>query len=237
MAIIDDYAFSGSGLTSIVVPQSVQIMGKGVFSRCESLTSATINSWFIGDFAFLGDIKLANVSVGASVDMIGRGAFNGCTLLSTINFDPACRMTRIDEEAFINSGLQNIDVKSLGVGTVGDWAFAQTKLRNLALADEMTVLGDGALAHNPLLTSVTLPGLAQTHHNGHFNAPGVQRSLERINDYTFAGDALLQAGNMLKNDVETIGDYAFYNVSAAIDTMRLPASINYLGERAMAGMT
>ncbi len=237
VAIIDDYAFSGSGLTSIVVPQSVQIMGKGVFSRCESLTSATINSWFIGDFAFLGDIRLANVSVGASVDMIGRGAFNGCTLLSTINFDPACRMTRIDEEAFINSGLQNIDVKSLGVGTVGDWAFAQTKLRNLALADEMTVLGDGALAHNPLLTSVTLPGLAQTHHNGHFNAPGVQRSLERINDYTFAGDALLQAGNMLKNDVETIGDYAFYNVSAAIDTMRLPASINYLGERAMAGMT
>ena len=41
---------------------------------------------------------------------------------------------------------------------------------------------------------------------------------------------------MLKEGVSTIGDFAFYNVSADIDTMRLPASVTYLGERAMAGM-
>lgn len=238
VGFIDDYAFSGSGLTSIVLPQSVMVMGKGVFSRCESLTSATINCGYIGDYAFLGDVALNQLSVGPMVGMIGRGAFNGCKDLSTINFDPACHMTRIDEEAFINSGLQNIDVKSLGLGTVGDWAFAQTKLSSLELADEMTVLGDGALAHNPQLTIVDLPGLAQHNHgNGRYNAPGVQRTLEQINAYTFAGDSELQAGNMLQDGVKTIGDYAFYNVSTVMDTMRLPASITYLGERAMAGMT
>ena len=168
-------------------------MGKGVFSRCESMTSAVINGRTIGDFAFLGDIKLANVNVGASVSKIGRGAFNGCKLLQTLNIDPACHMTRIDEEAFINSGLQNINIKSLGVGTIGDWAFAQTKLSSLQFSDETTSLGEGALAHNPLLTTVTLPGLAHRPGSGRgngndddnprFNAPGPRHSLDRISDY------------------------------------------------------
>lgn len=246
VTFIDDYAFSGTALTSVEVPQSVQVMGKGVFSRCESMTSAVINSRYIGDFAFLGDVMLSTVNVSANVNMIGRGAFNGCTALSTLNIDPACHMTRIDEEAFINSGLESFDVKSLGVGTVGDWAFAQTQLSSLQLADEMTVLGTGALAHNPQLTSVTLPGLSQQSGSGRGgddssnprrSAPGVQRTLDQISDYTFAGDEHLNPGNMLKDGVATIGDFAFYNVCADIDTMRLPASIVYLGERAMAGMT
>lgn len=245
VAFIDDYAFSGTALTSVEVPQSVQVMGKGVFSRCESMTSAVINSRYIGDFAFLGDVQLASVNVSANVNMIGRGAFNGCTALRTLNIDPACHMTRIDEEAFINSGLESINIKSLGVGTVGEWAFAQTQLSSLQLGDEMTVLGMGALAHNPQLTSVTLPGLSQQSgtdrtgndsSNPRRSAPGVQRTLNEISAYTFAGDGQLNPGNMLKDGVSTIGDYAFYNVSATIDTMRLPASVTYLGERAMAGM-
>ncbi len=245
VAFIDDYAFSGTALTSVEVPQSVQVMGKGVFSRCEAMTSAVINSSYIGDFAFLGDKLLSNVVVSANVTMIGRGAFNGCTVLKALNVDPACRMTRIDEEAFINSGLESIDVKSLGVGTVGEWALAQTKLSSVQLADEMTVLGTGALAHNPLLTTVTLPGLSQQSGTGRSgndgtnprrSAPGVHRTLEEISDYTFAGDANLNAGNIVKDGVATIGDFAFYNVSAVIDTMRLPACVTYLGNRAMAGM-
>ena len=247
LAYIDDYAFAGTALTSIEVPQSVQLMGKGVFSRCESMTSAVINGRTIGDFAFLGDILLADVNVGAGVNMIGRGAFNGCTALLTLNIDPACRMSRIDEEAFINSGLQNIDVKSLGVGTIGDWAFAQTKLSSLQLSDETTTMGEGALAHNPLLTTVVLPGLSQRPGSGRgngndddnprFNAPGPRHTLDRISDYTFAGDERLQPGNMLQEGVAVIGNYALYNVCADIDTMRLPSSIVYLGDRAMAGMT
>lgn len=247
LAYIDDYAFAGTALTSVTVPQSVQLMGKGVFSRCESMTSAVIDGRTIGDFAFLGDILLADVNVGAGVNMIGRGAFNGCTALTTLNIDPACHMSRIDEEAFINSGLQNIDIKSLGVGTIGDWAFAQTKLSSLQLSDETTVLGEGALAHNPLLTTVVLPGLSQRPGNGRgngndddnprFNAPGPRHSLDQIKSYTFAGDEMLQAGNMLQEGISVIGDYALYNVSADIDTMRLPSSLVYLGDRAMAGMT
>ena len=235
LVYIGDYAFSGCGLTSIELPQSVEVMGKGVFSRCESMTSAVINSKFIGDFAFLGDYRLNNVSVGANVGYILRGVFNGCTALTTLNFNPACRISRIDEEAFINSGLASIDVASLGVATIGDWAMAQTQLTSIQLPDGMTTLGEGAFSHNPSLSSVVFPGAPQ---NGttRRGAPGRHRTINHINDFTFAGDGELNLGNMLRNGVTHIGIYAFYNDSQEIDTMWLPSTVVYLGDRAMAGM-
>ena len=247
LVYLGDYAFAGSGLTSIELSSAIIDMGKGVFSRCEALTSATINSRVVGSFAFLGANTLSDVTVGAGVEYIYEGAFNGCKALKGITFDPACHLYRIDQEAFINSGLENIDIKSLTVGTVGDWAFAQTSLSSLDLSDGMTYLGEGALAHNPLLTTVTLPGIG---HEGNDSgragedvggrrrgAPTPVHTLTDIKAYTFAGDGNLNAGDLLKKDVVTIGDYAFYNVTANIDTMRLPETIEYLGDYAMAGMT
>ena len=235
LCYIGDYAFSGSGLTSVELPQAVVAMGKGVFSRCESMTSAVINSKFIGDFAFLGDYLLSNVSVGSNVNYILRGAFNGCTALTTVTFDPACRINRIDEEAFINSGLANIDITTLGLGTLGDWAMAQTQLTSIQLPDGMTRLGEGAFSHNQLLSYVTLPGAPKdgTTRRG---APGRRQTIDHINDFTFAGDGQLNTGNVLRTGVTHIGNFAFYNNSQEIDTMWLPSTIVYLGDRAMAGM-
>ena len=235
LCYIGDYAFSGSGLTSIELPMAVQVMGKGVFSRCESMTSAVINSKFIGDFAFLGDYRLSNVSVGPNVNYILRGAFNGCTALTTVAFDPACRINRIDEEAFINSGLANIDITTLGLGTIGDWAMAQTQLTNIQLPNGMTRMGEGAFSHNQLLANVTLPGAPKdgTTRRG---APGPRQTIDHISDFAFAGDGQLNTGNVLRTGVTHIGNFAFYNNSQNIDTMWLPSTIVYLGDRAMAGM-
>ena len=234
LAAIDDYAFAGCALTSVNIPASVKVMGKGVFSRCESLTSATIDAELIGGFTFLGDFNLSQVNIGPDVKRISKGMFNGCTALKSLNVDPACRMNRIDEEAFINSGLENIDIPSLGVGTIGEWALAQTKLSSVELSDGMTVLGDGALAHNPLLQSVTLPGMG--HNSGPRRAPHRPHTIAEVSDYTFAGDGVLNP-DLLREGVTSIGNYAFYNVSTVVDTMWLPSTVTYLGDMAMAGMT
>ena len=250
---IDDYAFAGTALTSIDLPQTVKGMGKGVFSRCESLVSANIKSGLVSDYAFLGDISLKNVQIGYQVKSIGKGAFNGCSSLKTITFDKSCNMSRINEEAFINSGLQKIDIKSLGLSTIGDWAFAQTELSSIELTDGLNKLGEGALAHNRQLVDVTLPGLRKitngpdTKVDNASLQPGpsprfgagfnTHLTLERISDYAFAGDTVLAAGNLLRRGVASIGNYAFYNVSQEMDTMFLPSTITWLGDYAMAGMT
>lgn len=244
VSTIEDYAFAGSGLTSINLPSTVVNMGKGVFSRCEALQSAVIDAPIVGRYAFLGDISLSNVQLGAHVTAIMDGVFNGCALLKTLNVDPACRISRISDEAFINSGLESIDATAMQLGTIGKWAFAQTHLESLSLPDGMTVLGEGALAHNPLLTSVYFPGIGHNNDGGRGNgmgnvpqgAPQRFHTITRVEDYTFAGDAQLNAGNMLARGVTHLGNYALYDVSAPIDTMRLPASLTYLGDYAMAGM-
>ena len=251
VTFIDDYAFAGTALTSVDVPATVLYMGKGVYSRCEQLQSAVVNGANVGDYAFLGATSLSNVQLGSKVKSIGKGAFNGCTALTTINIDPACKMSRIDDEAFINSGLQSINIKNLGLGTIGDWAFAQTQLRRIALTDGMRSLGEGALAHNPLLQYVMLPGAgdASSSHpiqNGNdfkqyagpkLATPRPSLTLENISDYAFAGDEALHADKMLTRGVARLGNYALYNVCAEMDTMFLPATLVYLGDYAMAGMT
>ncbi len=234
---IGEYAFAGSALTNVTVPATVQVIGKGAFARCENLTSATIDGTFIDNFIFLGDSQLSQVTLGPTVRNISKGMFNGCTALKSITIDPACTITRIDDEAFINSGLESIDLNTLGVGTIGEWALAQTKLTNIQLTNGMTVLGEGALAHNSLLENVTLPGMGHDNPNNPRRAPHRPHTLAEINDYTFAGDGMLNAGGLLRNGVTTIGNYSFYNVSADMDTMWLPSSVSYLGDMAMAGMT
>lgn len=249
---IEDYAFAGSGLTSIDLPSTVYMMGDGVFSRCTALTSANINANTIGCFAFLGDTALTQVTIGANVGSISEGAFNGCTSLTTVNFDSKCSLSRIGDEAFINSGLENIDIKSISLGTIGDWALAQTHLTSIRLTDGMTHLGVGALAHNPYLTDVTLPGFGYRKSGGSGNgsdgggligpktAPGLNFKLSRIGAYAFADDSLLNTGNMMRSGIggiQVIEPYAFYNNSLEMDTMYLPASVSFLGDSAMAGMT
>lgn len=236
VARLDDYAFAGSGLTSVVVPETVASMGKGVFARCPNLTSATVQGAMLGDFCFLGDTNLSQVTLGPSVSYILKAVFSGCTSLTTINIDPACRINRIDDEAFINSGLASINLENLGIGTIGDWAFAQTQLSSMQLPNGMTQLGEGALAHNPLLASVVLPGARKNGSTGRFAPSSPRHTIENIKDYTFAGDEALNAGEMLREGVNTIGNYALYNVCHEMDTMRLPSTLYYLGDYAMAGM-
>ncbi len=233
---IGDYAFAGSGLTSVSVPATVLDMGKGVFSRCESLVSATLDNAIIGNFAFLGDTRLADVNLGQGVTHVLEGVFNGCTALHSITIDEGSVLTHIGNEAFINSGLQTVDIQSAPIGTVGDWAFSQTPLVSATLPNGMTQLGEGAFAHDYELASVTLPGVGNA---GGPNRIGsrTRRALERVNAYTFASDTLLAVGNVLRNGVTYVGDYAFYDNSQCVDTMRLPETVAYLGDSAMAGMT
>jgi len=54
--VIDNDAFSSTGLTSVTLPASVKYISSGVFSKCTGLTSVT----------FQGTIAAANFSVYSS---------------------------------------------------------------------------------------------------------------------------------------------------------------------------
>jgi len=256
---IGDYAFAGSGLTSVTLASNVVNMGKGVFARCTSLTSATIEAAPVGDFAFLGDTQLTSVVLGELVPSIGIGAFNGCTSLSEPTIASGSAITAIGDEAFIASGLTALSsISSMKLASLGDWAFAQTQLGSMSLPAGLYSVGEGLFAHDYQLKSVTLPKLGNVKRDTDKTYPSInkasrfsddlptnttlpglafQTALSKVSDYMFASDTLLALKNLLRKGVVTIGNYAFYNNSQDVDTMKLPSTVTALGDYAMAGMT
>ena len=95
---IGDYAFSGTGITSIQLPKRIKSFGKGVFQNCLSLSDVTFESGYsyadIPDYTFKGCISLDSIVIPGEVLSIGWGAFmgagvddeNGVSGLKTIEF-------------------------------------------------------------------------------------------------------------------------------------------------------
>lgn len=216
---ISAFAFSASGLTSIDIPASVAFVGEGAFAQCKSLGQASLAAAVIGKDAFKADDALTSVTLGAQVTSLGAGAFNGCSALTAIELPAQASLGSLGEEAFIRSGLTTINFNgSTSLNTVGDWAFAQSGITQMTLPSSVSELGKGSFFYAPALTSLEMP-----------------QGLNYVPDYMLAGTQGL-ALDSLADGVMTIGDYAFYNNDQAV-TFYLPASVNYLGTKAMAGMT
>jgi uncharacterized repeat protein (TIGR02543 family) len=79
-------AFWITGLTSIVIPDSVTSIGNHAFEACDYLRTVVIGNGVtdIGIWAFCGCDNLSSVIIGNSVVNIGLGAFAGCTSLKNI---------------------------------------------------------------------------------------------------------------------------------------------------------
>lgn len=75
-------AFSYSGLTSVVLPQSIKRIEDFAFRENLSLASVEFNDGleFIGEDAFIGNALLKIIKLPASIAQIGSKAFDGCYL-------------------------------------------------------------------------------------------------------------------------------------------------------------
>ena len=86
--VFSNYAFSAcTGLTSVIIGNSVTSIGGYTFSDCSGLTSITIpdSVTSIGGYAmFLRCINLTSVTIGNSVTSIGDDAFRDCSGLKSI---------------------------------------------------------------------------------------------------------------------------------------------------------
>lgn len=80
------FAFSNTGLTSIVIPETVTQYGEYLFSGCINLTDATLpqNLTGVSDSMFNGCTKLVNINIPYGVTYIGRYAFQDCTSLKKV---------------------------------------------------------------------------------------------------------------------------------------------------------
>ena len=88
---IGDYAFYCSGLSSVIIPNSVTSIGKYSFSSCKGLTAITIpdNVTNIGDYSFSYCNGLSSVLIPGNLTSIGYGTFYKCSGLTSVTIESA----------------------------------------------------------------------------------------------------------------------------------------------------
>lgn len=80
---LNDNAFAGCGLASVVLPSGVNVnTGEGVFANCVNLVTADLfraTGNYLGNGYFKGCVSLADVVIPANVTGIEKDAFYGCS--------------------------------------------------------------------------------------------------------------------------------------------------------------
>lgn len=235
-------AFSGKGITGVVLPAELTLIGDAAFAGCVSLIDLTLPETVtgIGEYAFAGCTSLTGITLPASVERVGTGAFMRCTQLESLTVAPDSRLSNIGEGALMDcpalatvslgaaletigeralagSGVGNLDLTaSKSLTSIDAWALTGSQFTSAKLPASLTTLGEGAFLYATRLEDVSMGS-----------------HLAGLNDYALSGTALTTSPNM--PSVSSIGDYAMYNVST-LSVVELPSTLTWMGARSMAGM-
>ncbi len=250
---ICDYAFyADMYLQNITGLHNVDIIGKGAFAWCMSLSTVNLsrNLKTIEDYTFYRCEKIYMVTFPTMLQSIGRAAFYGCKQLSEVNLLETQTKT-IGRSAF--RGCRDLLSLELGetVESIGQYAFY----------DCVSLMGSGELGKNKQLVipdSVTELGKRAFGNCTSVHAVKIGSGLKEISDYAFIGCIWLmeleipatvkKVGNYafyncerlqsltIREGVEEIGHYAFYG-NTALTHVEFPASVKSIGLYAFKGCT
>ncbi|MDE6266505.1 MAG: leucine-rich repeat domain-containing protein, partial [Muribaculaceae bacterium] len=85
---ISQYAFEGSGINSVILPESVLTIETGAFASCGNLESVAIPNSVseIGDRAFESCRKLTKLTIGDNVRTFGESIWHSCPEITEIYY-------------------------------------------------------------------------------------------------------------------------------------------------------
>lgn len=210
---IDDKAFSGSGVTFVTIPESVERIGKNAFAECKNLTTLALSSenTTIEEFAFYGS-GITDLKIPGGVSYIGDSAFSNCVKLKTV-FLPTS-VTYLGNNVF--SWCKELEEVTLpeGIKEIPDMAFYHCpKLKYIKIPDSVEVLGTSSFEWCTSLESVEF-----------------SESLISIKDQAFSRCTELDSV-VIPEGVRSIGSRAFDGCSS-LEYIEIPGSVNSVGNLA-----
>lgn len=212
--VIGDFAFANSKLSSIVLPDSIRIIGRGAFSGCKNLKSIVIppSVTSINEGVFMYCENLTCVSISSSVINIGDYAFKDCKKLKN-NLIPSSIM-QIGEGAFHDcSNLKSVMVPPL-VASIGDDTFEGcVNLTSISISSSVMQIDKGAFASCYNLENVLIPF-----------------SVKKIGSWAFY-DCESLTGITIPSSVLSIGHDAFKSC-LGLDDITIPPSVMCIEENA-----
>ncbi len=194
---VDLWAFlSCAGLTNVVVGAGVTNIGDTVWGNCTGLGEVTIPDTVasMGHGVFGGCSALTNATLGAGIRSMGEEVFYGCPLTSLALRND---LAEVDLDLAVGEALPRVRALSVGDGAptaIGNAAFAGwSGLRTVTVGAGVTNIGDQAFMHCSALTNVVLGSRVRT-----------------IGEYAFHNCTGLTRVTIPEN-VTTIGNSAFYD--------------------------
>lgn len=202
--VIGDYAFAGSKITGIAIPDSVVGIGDYSFHSCYSLSTIAFpkNLKTIGEYAFVGCGITGTLEISDSVNFIGRYAFWGCSRITEVVLSNS--ISEIEYGTFDScSKLTDIVIPN-NVTKVGTDAFRYcTSLSNLTLSQNLKIIGECAFYNCDSLTDIIIPPSVTQIGNSAF------RESEHIKSVTFSKNLKLLSP-MVFDNCSSIADVYFY---------------------------
>lgn len=214
---IAPWAFDGEeGVTSVVIPDTVEWIGDDAFSGCSALSSVQLPDGLreIGEEAFAFCMKLARLELPDSVESIGPYAFWNCRALRQVTVPDAVTVLPDGVFGFCYM-LAEVEFPA-GLEEIGDLAFRETALQTAQIPDSVRSVGLNAFGSCGSLESVHLP-------------PG----LTEISDELFA-DCTKLASVELPDGVVRIGAVAFHDCES-LRAVHIPKTVRDIGEMAFRG--
>ncbi len=213
---IASHVFSGSGLSSISLPNSITTISSSLFYGCTRLTSIEIpfSVKSIGSNAFMSS-GLTSIVIPNSVTTFGHRIFCDCSSLE--------RVVLPDQIKSVTYGMFN-QCKSLNtinlpesIESIDELAFSEcSSLTSINIPNNVTTIKDNAFYKCTSLTSLTLPSNLLTIGNEAFYfCVGIQSVV-------------------IPDSIEEIGDKAFFCCSNLAE-IEFPDKVFTLGDNVFSG--
>ena len=196
---VGENAFSySSGLTSIILPNSIFKIENSAFRECISMTSIVIPNSVttIGNDAFNGCYNLTSITIPDSLISIGITSFSGCSRMESISIPHS--LSKIGHSAFKNCH----SLKSVCISDLSAWC-------NISFGDEYS--SPLFYAHHLFLNGNEIKDLV------------IPDSVTTIGNYSFQGGSNLTSVTF-SNNITSIGKNAFYGCRA-LSSIEIPNSV------------
>ena len=231
---IGDCAFAETGLKQIVLPHSIETLGRELFRDCTLLTGVTLNDTIesINKSMFENCISLEKIILPDTVTTIQEQAFKGCTSLKNIEWGKSLKYIRgyAFEECDSLTEVMLPDT----VIEIGDGVFQQEdSLKKLELPESVTSIGYRAFYNCDALTdvrisdSVTNIGSQIFYDCDALTNVKLGTGIKKIPDSAFEHCDKL-ASIVLPYRVEAIGNNAFKN-DVSLTEITIPRATTSIG--------